>query len=206
MDSPDDERRELILRTATRLFAALGYDVTSTAQIAEAAGLDQAEVAAHFPAKRELYLEVMRRARDRLAALIKERADELPAAPPERRSEALRHFIDAYLDGCVAHPEIPALWMHRWLSDASDVVDLEIKSAQPLIQHVVNAMAEPAEPAGADAVHMTYTVIWCIHGFVLSGVLDGTGARRGAEDPDQLARFRAHLHQLLARGLRLPDA
>ncbi|GAB2955324.1 TetR/AcrR family transcriptional regulator [Nonomuraea fastidiosa] len=205
MDSPDGERRELILRTATRLFAGLGYDVTSMAQIAEAAGLDPAQVAAHFPAKRELYVEVMQRAREILAGPLQARADAVGAAPPEHKAEALRALIDAYIDGCVNHPEVAALWAHRWLSDASDVVDLELKGAQPLTQHIVDSIATVAGPAGADALHTTYTMIWCIHGFALSGVLDGTGTRRGVEDHEQLRRFRAHLHQLLQRGLRLPE-
>jgi len=205
MDSPDGERRELILRTATRLFAALGYDVTSMAQIAEAAGLAPAQVAAHFPAKRELYVEVMRCARETLAGPLQACSDELRSAPPERKAEALSALIDAYIDGCVEHPEVAALWAHRWLSDASDVVDLEAKGTQPLTQDLMDAIATLAGPAGADALHTTYTLIWCIHGFALSGVLDGTGTRRGVEDREQLHRFRAHLHQLMRRELRLPD-
>ncbi|MFG1700998.1 TetR/AcrR family transcriptional regulator [Nonomuraea sp. NPDC049309] len=205
MDSPDGERRELILRTATRLFAGLGYDVTSMAQIAEAAGLEPAQVSACFPAKRELYLEVMQRARENLAGPLQARADELREAPPEHKAEALRGLIDAYIDGCANHPEVAALWAHRWLSDASDVVDLELKGTQPLTQSIVDAIATVAEPAGADALHTTYTMIWCIQGFALSGVLDGTGTRRGIEGPEQLGRFRAHLHQLMQRELRLPD-
>ncbi|AQZ60711.1 Homeodomain-like [[Actinomadura] parvosata subsp. kistnae] len=205
MDSADDGGRELILRTATRLFAALGYDCSSVAQVAEAAGVGQEEIHAHFPTKRELYLAVMEQARNVLAEGIRPRVDALMAAPPERRARALHDFIDGYLDLCVAHPEMPALWMHRWLSDASDIVSLEAENAQPLTQYVVEGVDTLAAPAGADPLHTTYTLIWCTHAFVVSGVLDGSGVRRGIDDQRQLRRFRAHLHQLLGRGLGLPE-
>ncbi|WP_043617685.1 TetR/AcrR family transcriptional regulator [Nonomuraea candida] len=200
-----EDGRAAIVRAATRLFAALGYDGSSIAQVADAAGVDQAEVTACFATKRELYIEVMRRARDSLADVISQRAEALMTAPPERRAQALHDFIDGYLDLCAARPEVPALWMHRWLSDASDIGDLEARSAQPLTAHIVDSVATLAEPAGADALHTTYTMIWCIHGFALSGVLTGGGLRCGIDDPEMVRRFRAHMHQLLSRGLRLPE-
>ncbi|MGW4965564.1 TetR/AcrR family transcriptional regulator [Nonomuraea sp. NPDC004186] len=202
MGSPEGGERELILRTATRLFAALGYDGTSTEQIAEAAGLDTAALSAHFPTKRGLYLTVMEEAHRVLSEAIVARADELRDTPPERRREALHRFVDGYIDLCAEHPEVPALWMHRWLSDASDI-DLEPLNAQPLTQRAIDSIDAIAKPADADAQFTTYTMIWCIHGFTLSGVLDGTGQRRNTDDPRTLRRFRAHMHQLLDRALKL---
>ncbi|MEV4578384.1 TetR/AcrR family transcriptional regulator [Nonomuraea jabiensis] len=204
MGSPEGGERELILRTATRLFAALGYDGTSTEQIAEAAGLDTATLSAHFPTKRVLYLMVMEEAHRVLAEVIAARADELRDTPPERRPEALHRFVDGYIDLCADHPEVPALWMHRWLSDASDI-DLEPLNAQPLAKRAIDSIDAIAKPADADAQFIAYTMIWCIHGFTLSGVLDGTGQRRSADDPRTLRRFRAHMHQLLDRALRLSE-
>ncbi|TYB52983.1 TetR/AcrR family transcriptional regulator [Nonomuraea sp. PA05] len=204
MDSADGGGRELILRTATRLFAALGYDSSSAAQVAEAAGVSQEELGAHFASKRELYLAVMEQARNLLAEAVTPHVDALMTAPAERHAPALHAFVDGYIDLCVAHPEIPALWMHRWLSDASDIVDLEAENAQPLTQYIVEGVSTLTEPAGADPLHTTYTMIWCIHGFVLSGVLDGSAHRRGADDQRQLRRFRAHMHQFLGRALGLP--
>ncbi|MEV4174320.1 TetR/AcrR family transcriptional regulator [Nonomuraea sp. NPDC049709] len=204
MESPEDGR-EPIVRAATRLFAALGYDGTSIAQIAESVGREPADVHVHFATKREIYLEVMEQARSLLGCVVEERAGELLNAPPERRPEALHRFIDEYLDMCVAHPEAPALWMHRWLSDASDIAEVEAKSTQPLIQFAADSIATVARPAGGDPLHTTYTLIWCIHGFALGGVLNGTGHRRGVEDLRQLGRFRAHMHLMLGRALGLPE-
>ncbi|GAA2836624.1 TetR/AcrR family transcriptional regulator [Nonomuraea rubra] len=205
MDSADGDGRELILRTATRLFSALGYDSSSVAQVAEAAGVSQEELGAHFTGKRELYLAVMEQVRNLFAEAVTPHVDALMAAPPERWAPALHDFIDGYIDFCVAHPELPALWMHRWLSDASDIIDLEAENAQPLTQYIVEGVDTLAEAAGADPLHTTYTLVWCIHGFVLSGVLNGSGYRRGSEDEHQLRRFRDHMHLMLGRALGLPD-
>ncbi|MFC5832685.1 TetR/AcrR family transcriptional regulator [Nonomuraea insulae] len=203
MHSPEGGERELLVRAATRMFAALGYDGTSMEQVAEAAQMDLADIHPHFATKRELYLEVMRHVRDVLSEALQAVAEEMMTASPERQAEMLYRFIDAYIDMCVAHPEVPALWMHRWLSDASDISDLELESAQPLAQLVVDAVAKVAGPADADALHTTYTMIWCIQGFALSGVLNGSGRRKGVEDAEQLERFRKHMHQLIGRVLRL---
>lgn len=205
MASPEDNERELILRVATRLFAALGHDGVSIGQIGEAAGLNTATINEHFPTKRHLYLAVMERARRVLAAVIDKRADELKTAAPEERLAALHRFIDGYIDLCVEHPEVPALWMHRWLSDASDIEELESLAAQPLTQNAIDCIAALAAPMHADARFTTYTMIWCIQGFSLSGVLDTTGQRHRPSDPDTLRRFRAHMHQLLDR-LLAPSA
>ncbi|TDD22026.1 TetR/AcrR family transcriptional regulator [Nonomuraea diastatica] len=205
MDTPETGEREAILRAAIRLFAALSYDATSMGQVAEAAGVDVATATRYFPTKRGLYLEVMEHAQRALAAAVEQPARDAQAGPPGRSLEALHRFVDAYIDLCAGHPEIPALWTHRWMSDASDIDHLEAHSLQPLTQQFVDGFATLAEPAEADPPLLTYTIVWCIHGFTLSGILDGTGHRIGMSDPALLARFRAHMHQLLDRVLRLPD-
>jgi AcrR family transcriptional regulator len=65
----DDGRpaRERILATAERLFAERGFDRTSTARIAAAAGVPHGLIFYHFKTKMELLLAVTRD--DRLAAL-----------------------------------------------------------------------------------------------------------------------------------------
>ncbi|WP_344842108.1 helix-turn-helix domain-containing protein, partial [Nonomuraea dietziae] len=58
MVPPEDSQ---LLDTATRLFAAMGYDGTPIEQIAEAAGVGVADLRRAFGGKRELYLAVMER-------------------------------------------------------------------------------------------------------------------------------------------------
>ncbi|MQY06899.1 TetR/AcrR family transcriptional regulator [Actinomadura macrotermitis] len=185
--------RDRVLAAATRLFAAHGYDGTSTRQIAEAAGLNIATVAYHAGGKRELYLAVMERAHQA-------ERDAVEAAVAEFTPDAagVHRLLDRYVDFCAAHPEIPALWMHRWLSDAADIAGLEERYARPLLDRIAGTVRAVAPP-GVDAGYAVMTVVWCTHGFGQGGVLDAAGARRSLADDAETARFRAHLHQLIGR-------
>ncbi|MFI0479518.1 TetR/AcrR family transcriptional regulator [Actinomadura sp. 9N215] len=198
MTSSDSGGRERILDAAGRLFAALGYDGTSTRMIAEAAGLNVATVAYHVGGKRDLYLAVMERAH-----LAERAALEDALAEVDLDAQGLLVLTDRYIDFCADNPEIPALWMHRWLSDASDVAHLEEQYVRPLTDMVVSA-ARKVVPDDVDVEYVVWTVVWCTHGFLCGGVLDADGRRHGRDDPRELARFRAHLRRLVAVGLGLP--
>ncbi|MBE1531248.1 TetR/AcrR family transcriptional regulator [Actinomadura algeriensis] len=195
-----DSGRERIIDVATRLFAALGYDGTSTRLIAEAAGLNIATVAYHVGGKRDLYLAVMERAHQAERAALEEAVRELPAGGAD--AAALLALVDRYVDFCAANPAIPALWMHRWLSDAADVAHLESLYVRPLTDMIVDAVREVVGD-GVDVEYAVWTVIWATHGFARGGVLDADGRRRGMDDTAELARFRAHLHRLVTATLGL---
>lgn len=196
----EDSGPERILAVATRLFAALGYDGASTRLIADAAGLNIATVSYHVGGKRELYLAVMERAHG-----IERTAVEggLTGFTPD--AAGVHRLIDTYLDFCVANPEIVALWVHRWLSDAQDIVDLERRFARPLFEPVVEALL-PIAANGVDLEYAVMTIIWCTHGFVTGGLPDAENRRVSAGDPGALDRFRSHLHRLADGLLGLPTA
>ncbi|TDD46268.1 TetR/AcrR family transcriptional regulator [Nonomuraea terrae] len=205
MASADGTQADLILKVATQLFAALGYDGTSTRQIADAAGLNIATVNYHVGGKRELYLAVMARAHLAEKAALDAALARLPGDDPVA---AIHRLIDDYLGFCVDNPEVPALWMHRWLSDARDITELEREYVQPLVT-AVGAALRPTVESGlideqADLEYTMWTVIWSVHGFAKGGVLDSDGRRRAAGDRAALRRFRAHLHLSTHRALGLP--
>ncbi|OUC99153.1 TetR/AcrR family transcriptional regulator [Streptosporangium minutum] len=210
MTFADGGQRELILRVATRLFAALGYDATSISQIAEAAGLDVATITQQTGSKRELYLAVMDWVHEMELASLRKATEGAPVTSPEQAAALVRRIIDQYLDLCVTHPEVPALWMHRWLSDASDVTELERRYSQPIRELVKSALA-PAMASGyidpgVDMEYLLWSTLWCVNGFSQSGVLDEHGNRRYMDDPEVLRRFRAHLHRTIHRTVTFPGA
>ncbi|MFB4306196.1 TetR/AcrR family transcriptional regulator [Actinomadura sp. GTD37] len=188
-----DSGRERILDAATRLFSALGYDGTSTRMIAEAAGLNIATVAYHVGGKRDLYLAVMERAHEVERGALEESIAEIDSGP-----EGLLDLVDAYVEFCLAHPEIPALWMHRWLSDATDVVHLEEQYVRPLMQLVTGAARAAVPDDGIDIEYVIWTVVWATHGFVCGGVLDAEGHRQGLANQESVARFRRHMRRTIA--------
>ncbi|MCD0449588.1 TetR/AcrR family transcriptional regulator [Actinocorallia sp. API 0066] len=184
-----------ILDAATRLFAERGFDGASTRRIADAADLNIATVNYHVGGKRDLYFAVMTRAAEAERAAL-EAALAACARPGLLSGPADVHLVvDRYLDFCVAHPQIPALWMHRWLSDAADVASFEAAHVHPLVTGLV-ALARPVAAPGADVEYAIWSVIWTVHGFARGGVPDAQGRRRRTDDPEALARFRAALHRL----------
>lgn len=81
------ERREQLLSVATRLFAERGYDATTTASIAEAAGITEPVLYRHFQNKKDLYLAVLRNSSALLLERWKEAAHQATQAP-----EQIRHL------------------------------------------------------------------------------------------------------------------
>jgi AcrR family transcriptional regulator len=59
MRLPAQDRREQLLTVAMKLFAERGFDGTSTREIAEAAGINEALIFRHFASKEELYSAVV---------------------------------------------------------------------------------------------------------------------------------------------------
>jgi AcrR family transcriptional regulator len=94
------ERRELILRGATELFAERGYDGTSMGDIARAAGITPAVIYDHFGSKAELQITLLRRETEQMLASI---ASALEAAPNEP-SKRLRAGVDAFFAFVAEHP------------------------------------------------------------------------------------------------------
>ena len=197
MTESSEHARDRIIDAATRLFAALGYDGTSTRMIAEAAGLNVATVAYHVGGKRDLYIAVMERAHQIERALLSDAVAQVEDAA------GLLTLVDRYIDFCAATPEVPALWMHRWLSDAADVAHLEEHYVRPLLE-MVAAAARKVVSDDVDVEYVIWTVVWCSHGFGSGGVLDAQGVRHGMDDPAELARFRAHMRRLVAAAIGLP--
>ena len=86
------DRRELILEAATAVFGELGYGGATTDKVAKAAGVSQPYVVRMFGTKEQLFLEVLRRALDRLLAVFRAElahgpgtAEDAARAPPRAR-------------------------------------------------------------------------------------------------------------------------
>jgi len=99
-----DERREQILRVATRLFGERPYSEVSISDIAGGAGIARGLLHHYFGSKRELYLEVVR-----LAAQA-----PLGATPAGSLGtpEAWATAVDSFLDVIVRNPT-------RWLNSVT---------------------------------------------------------------------------------------
>lgn len=196
--------RDRIVHEASRLFAERGYDATSTRAIADAVGLNIATVAYHVGGKGQLYREVMRAAHQRQQDAVLDAAAALAGADASAAATraGLHGFVDAYLSFCLDHPEVPALWMRRWLSDGdSTSAEMEQEFIGPLVTRaateVRNTLARAGLATEADLDLLIYTVVWTIHSFSRAGVVAAEGHHQSPTDDATLARFRRHLHRLV---------
>ena len=113
------EARELLLRSAIKLFARHGYDAVSTADIAKAANYAQSMVHYHFGTKEQIW-------RDAVAALMRRRG---PIFAPMRLMQArldplakLELLIRTLAAANAAEPDYARIIMHESISD-SDRLD-----------------------------------------------------------------------------------
>ncbi|MFI6506006.1 TetR/AcrR family transcriptional regulator [Streptosporangium sp. NPDC050855] len=207
MTPHDDPRSQAVITIAMRLFSALGYDGTSLQAVAEATGEDPAWIQERFGEKRDLYLAVIDLAGRMERTVVQDALAALPAADAEQVATTLYGLSEHYLDFCVANPQIPALWLHRWLGDAADIPEVERTHSIPLMNFTADALRSAAR-AGfvdgeVDADLMVRTLVWSVYGF-LHGEMIAEAGRSVSADPQARHRFLAHHRQLLDRMLRLP--
>ena len=95
------ERRASILDAAAQVFAGRGYDAARLEQIATAAGVSKALIYEHFPAKRELYVEIVREGTDQALSRVAAAATgELQGA------ELLEATLGVFLDFVAERPDV----------------------------------------------------------------------------------------------------
>ncbi|WP_084958003.1 TetR/AcrR family transcriptional regulator [Thermoactinospora rubra] len=202
------ERDQLVLDAATRLFAALGFDGTSMEQIAQTADTPVQEIKRLFGGKRELYIATVERVYQAQIAAMQAEVRNVSCEDAESTTRSVHRLIDAYLDFGAEHPYINALWVHRWLSDAVDIAEIESRYARPIYDAVLGAL-RPAVQAGyidpgMDLVYVLHIMAWSVHGFGQGGVTGRDGVRRGLSDLQETRRFRSALHRVIHRAVRLP--
>ncbi|GAA4367938.1 hypothetical protein GCM10023088_16300 [Actinomadura verrucosospora] len=200
----DEIARSHVLEVAARLFGQLGYDGTSLQLISDVLGVGSAVVAEVAGDKRALYQEVMRQAFEAEREML-----EAAVSRADSARSAVHEIVDAYLDFHVANPQNRALWAHRWVADAADFSTMEDQYARPLLQLAARRIKD-AVPPDVNTYYLLGTMVWCVHGFLGSGILSPNQGMRDAAQPEVVESFRAHLHvlmdRLLAPWYSAPDA
>lgn len=122
-----EQRRTLLEEAAARLFAEHGYDATTTEQIVAAAGVSKPMLYRHFESKRDLFIK-----------LIERRRDELAAAPLDVLTEGdgnmvqrLPQIIDAWFEHVQEHPDTCRMLLRDAMGDPEiEAVQHELRSRQ----------------------------------------------------------------------------
>ncbi|MCP2342769.1 TetR/AcrR family transcriptional regulator [Actinomadura rupiterrae] len=185
-------RRDQVYETAARLFSDLGYDAVDLKLIADAAGLPSSELVDLVGDKPTLYLDVFTWLHQ-----LQQRALSPALQDFTPDTAGVQRICDAFLDFCLSHPTFVGMWMHRWQGDAADL-DIETPFAKPVLS-VMYQLMSPAVQPGVDLEVAIWDIIWSVHGFVQLGIIGQDGQLHGTDDPATVARFRAYLHDLIAR-------
>lgn len=142
--------RDQILRAAVEAFAERGFDGTSTAAVARAAGVTQPLVHHHFGSKRGLYDAVLDALFGPMLDRVREAMAEVEAGPPEA---GLRHLLASLTLAMAAEPALArllvveggregeastALWA-RWGGPVDEIIG-------PIAEHAVATKQAPDVP------------------------------------------------------------
>src|SRR5919202_6446994 len=101
-------RRSDLTRIAARLFAEKGYHGTSTADLAEAMGVQKGSLYAHIESKADLLWEVAREGADAFHAALDQVPDELPA------TEKIRLALRAHLRVVAEQLDVATVFVREW--------------------------------------------------------------------------------------------
>ena len=140
--STADERRETVLRTAVRAFAARGYYGTPTVDIAKQAGISQSYLYRLFPAKEDLFIAVVRRCFQLARESFAEGAAKAASAAPE---DVLSAMGDAYAR-LVSDPDILMLLTQAQCASQEPAIGETVRSEYARLVEYVRAAS-----GGTDA-------------------------------------------------------
>ncbi|MGH3246786.1 MAG: TetR/AcrR family transcriptional regulator [Trebonia sp.] len=140
--STADERRETVLRTAVRAFAARGYYGTPTVDIAREAGISQSYLYRLFPAKEDLFVAVI----ERCFQLVRESfADGAAKAASAEPAAVLAVMGDAYAR-LISDPDLLLLQLQAQCAAHEPAIGEAVRSGYARLVEYVRAAS-----GGTDA-------------------------------------------------------
>jgi AcrR family transcriptional regulator len=197
LGSRSEATRAAILDAALALFARVGFEASSTRDIAKAAGVHHASLRYHFAGKEELWRAAIRNMFDRQRELF--RAEQVQRPLSLDTTEGLKEALRRYVRYSAAHPEHAQILVHEAIADTARLdwaVDAFVRAnagafEAPLAREAAAGNLRIADPRMAAIILSGATQMV----FVLSGHLRrvwGTDTR----SPEFIDRFCDSLMQL----------
>lgn len=199
--------RSLLLDTAESLFAEKGYFGVSIRDITTAAALRSASINYHFGSKENLFIAVVGRRIEPLAAARLERLESL-TVDPTRPEESVRAVVEAFVEPMLefAESDDPG-----WRNYCILVAHLAVQKIWS--ENVVSAEFDAHASQFIDAIQQTFPDaepfrVHCAFQFLLSTLLYAVcGNERldtlseGRFESRDLARLRAPLYDFMTQGV-----
>ncbi len=199
---PDRTKRR-ILEAATQDFAGRGFAGARVADIANQAGVNKRMLYHYFGDKDALFQAVLENTYEAIRS--RERKLELEHLPPE---EAMRRLVETSWDHFIEHPEFINLLnsenLHRarHIKRSSRIRELHSPFADMITRILRRGETAGVFRSGVDPVELYISIagigyFYLSNRFTLSVVFD-----RDLEAPEQLARRRAHMVEMILGYLR----
>lgn len=173
------QTRSQIAAAAARLFAARGYERVTVADVARAADVSEQTVYNYFPAKEDLVLDQDEALRDRLVALVRDRA---PGVSP---AAAIRAEALGFVDGLAPMPPDQVRGGLGYLAAVSPAIR---RLSLEMTDRHAEAMAAAIMPSVPDANPLLVRVQATALAWVFQTITDETGRRcRAGQSPAAIA-------------------
>jgi AcrR family transcriptional regulator len=185
--------KQRILEATDQLFGTVGFDGTTTRDIAERSGVNKALIHYHFGTKDDLLVAVLDQYYGRLTATL---AAAL-AQPGRTLTEQVLHLVDAYADFLAANRTFCAI-VQREVGSGQHV-DTIVAGTMPMFQLSATWLGAvaPTAPPGLELVH----VLTSIYGLVVTYFTYGRVLERlTGQDPFTPAALesrRRHVHRVV---------
>lgn len=194
-----DRTREAILQAASRLFARQGYEATTMAQIASAAGVARGTPSYFFGSKEGLWKAVLE-AHSRAAMEVVPRA-LARLAEVSGVGERIAALVDSCLEFAEENPDFFRLI--QWSELQGNTLIAEVQAHREAIAQALQAVESVllGEAAGEDPRQVVMSVIGLCNAHLVYGQTLGTPLGLDVRSPEFLASRRTHLKRMLIAAL-----
>jgi AcrR family transcriptional regulator len=193
-----EERRELILQSARRVFARSTYAEASTGELARESGVTEPMLYKHFGSKKGLFLAVLQRFCTQSLGLLQERI--------ERRAEksvldALEHVVDDYQATIRADPEIQRILFQAVAESGDPDIANRVSSHNRAVYRMIFQLVGRAQQEGyLDSTISPDAAVWGYMSVILAsqyGIMLNLSS--------EIARVRDEMSRIWLRGLRAQE-
>ena len=164
-----DDTREQLLESATRLFAARGFYGASLANIADELGLTKQALLHHFGRKEKLYAEILSRISSRMLGLV-EAAQANHEAPADQLQAALLSMYELSQEA----PHETRIIMRELLDSERRANEVRSWYLKPFLDLLIDITREiPAETTldRSEALARVYPLLGAMSYFIVSDVV-----------------------------------
>lgn len=164
-----EDTREQLLESATRLFAARGFYGASLAGIADELGLTKQALLHHFGRKEKLYAEILSRISERMLGCV-EAAREKNREPAEQLLAALLSVFDLSMTA----PHETRIIMRELLDSerrASEVHSWYLRPFLDSLIDITRSIPEKKTLNRTDALTRVYPMLGAMSYFIVSDVV-----------------------------------